>query len=118
VGQEQHEGFRIYEDIRGVGISFSVQDVQNLHAASVNPGAVRGNHFHDQEEVLCIMGGRSICQIEIRDKSKDFEKKIIAEKDVEAFVIPKGCIHTVRNKGEKAFFLVSFLRKKRNKQGS
>jgi len=109
VGEEQDEVFEVYEDTRGIGISFSVEDIQGLHAVSVNPGAVRGDHFHERDEALCIMGGRSICEIEIEGESRDSGKKIRVERDMEAFVIPRGCVHRVRNRGERTFFLVSFL---------
>ncbi|MFP4212798.1 MAG: hypothetical protein ACLFRL_01685 [Desulfohalobiaceae bacterium] len=43
------------KDSRGLLCFFSGFELQDLHAGSLRPGAVRGEHTHDRAEVLCIL---------------------------------------------------------------
>lgn len=100
-------------DNRGKIISFFDCKVENLHAGSINPGAKRGNHKHEYDEILCIHGGKNICEIFLGDdEGKSFNRKIFVKEDVFATKIPKGTKHEVINKGDNKFYLVSFLIKK------
>ena len=99
----------LYIDSRGSVKSFGRFSVKDLHIASMRPGAVRGNHRHLQAEVITVIDGGGICEIEVSDESSGQTKIIRVEDDQEAYKIHPGVKHTVRNKGISDIFLVCFL---------
>ena len=99
----------VYKDSRGSVRSFDQFSVKNLHIASMRPGAVRGNHSHQQAEVISVVDGGGICEIEVSDESSGETKIILVEDNQEAYKIHFGVKHTVRNKGNSNIFLVCFL---------
>ena len=58
----------LYIDPRGSVKSFGRFSVKDLHIASMQPGAVRGNHSHLQAEVISVIDGSGICEIEVSDE--------------------------------------------------
>ena len=99
----------LYEDSRGRVRNFGRFSVENLHIATMRPGAVRGNHSHHQAEVISVIDGGGICEIEVSDESSGETKIIRVEENQAAYKINAGVKHTVRNKGNRDFFLVCFL---------
>ena len=57
----------IFKDDRGRVINFGSFQVKDLHVASMKLGTVRGNHVHDRDEIICIIGGKGICEISVED---------------------------------------------------
>lgn len=55
----------LYEDVRGNVRSFVNFSVKDLHIASMLPDTVRGNHTLEKAEVICVIGGDGICEIEV-----------------------------------------------------
>lgn len=98
------------QDERGIAAFYPTLSVQNLHVVSLNPGAVRGNHSHDQDEVMCVLGGEHICEITVAEATDpNMTETVVAELPLESYRIRGGLRHTVRNIGEKVFYLVCFL---------
>ena len=90
-------------------VSFTSGVAKNFHVASMKPGAVRGNHSHDCDEVICIMGGESICEIAVEDSSSGTIERILVDENVKTFRFKAGVKHTVQNIGESEFYLCAFL---------
>ena len=99
----------IYQDQRGIVVSFANGVVENLHIASMKPGAVRGNHVHDCDEVICIMGGGGICEIVVEDSPAGAKQRVQIDESIKTYRIKAGIKHTVQNIGENEFYLISFL---------
>ena len=99
----------VYKDSRGSVKSFGQFLVKDLHIASMRPGAGRGNHSHLQVEVISVIDGKGICEIEVSDESSGETKIIIVEDNQETYKINAGIKHTVRNKGNRKIYLVCFL---------
>ena len=99
----------LYIDSRGSVKSFGRFSVKDLHIASMQPGAVRGNHSHLQAEVISVIDGSGICEIEVSDESSGETETIRVEDDQETYKINAGIRHTVRNRGNRTLYLVCFL---------
>lgn len=98
----------IYENKRGLVWSLNDLKVKNLHIFSLNPGSIRGNHFHECKEVMCIIGGARIWEILIEDKSLKTFERIPVNENMEWYIIDRGIFHTVKNTGDRIFYLVCF----------
>ena len=96
-------------DRRGKVFNFKNYSIENFHILTMEPGSVRGNHTHDKDEILCVIDGKGICEIIIEDKNSGKVKKFNVKEHIEIFRIKKGIKHTLRNKGNKLFYLVCFL---------
>ena len=75
----------------------------------MKPGAVRGNHTHDCDEVICIMGGESICEIAVEDSSSGTKERVLVDESVKTYRFKAGVKHIVQNIGEQEFYLCAFL---------
>ncbi len=96
-------------DDRGGVINFGRFQVKDLHVASMKPHTVRGNHVHDRDEIICIMGGGGICEIVVEDRKDGIKEKVMVEGGLEKYLIKAGVKHVVKNIGEKEFYLVAFF---------
>ena len=97
------------QDERGVVVSFTSGAAKNFHVASMKPGAVRGNHTHDCDEVICIMGGESICEIAVEDNSTGTKERVLVDESIKTYRFKAGVKHTLQNIGEREFYLCAFL---------
>ena len=105
-----NEMIHIFHDDRGRVVSFSDQLVcKNLHIASMEPGAIRGNHVHNRDEIICIIGGKGICEIFVEDNPGRASERIHVDGNIKTYRIKSGAKHTVYNIGEKEFFLIAFF---------
>ena len=99
----------VYEDGRGWVRSFNRFSAKDLHVASMRPGAVRGNHSHPLPEVISVVDGGNICEIEVTDESSGATEIIRIETNQETYKISANIKHTVRNTGGRSIFLVCFF---------
>jgi oxalate decarboxylase/phosphoglucose isomerase-like protein (cupin superfamily) len=100
----------VREDQRGTAVFYPTFSVKNLHVVTMNPGASRGNHSHDQDEVICVLGGEHICEITVTEATGSNRRETaVAQLPLESFRIRGGLRHTVRNTGDHVFYLVCFL---------
>jgi dTDP-4-dehydrorhamnose 3,5-epimerase-like enzyme len=84
----------------------------NLHVASMQPGAVRGNHAHGSAaEWLLFCGGPAALQGGMPG-DPGAEEIIISGGEPELFEIPAGLPHAIVNRSDREIFLVVFYEEK------
>ncbi|MCF6157492.1 MAG: cupin domain-containing protein [wastewater metagenome] len=93
-------------DDRGFSLSFKYPGLKHFHIVSVKPGATRGNHFHEHDEVLCVLGGENLAKITLQDPQSSREFLVDTERSI--IRIPAGVKHSITNTGGKTFYLVCF----------
>jgi oxalate decarboxylase/phosphoglucose isomerase-like protein (cupin superfamily) len=84
----------------------------NLHVASMQPGAVRGNHAHGSaaEWLLFCGGPAALMAGTAGDPGAD--EIIIHGGEPELFEIPAGMPHAIVNRSNREIFLVVFYEEK------
>jgi quercetin dioxygenase-like cupin family protein len=87
---------------------FASGRLNGLHIAEMKPGAVRGNHVHDKDEIISVIGGAGICEIRVEDTISMQKESLIVDKDMVVYRIKAGINHTVVNKGKSSFYIVCF----------
>ena len=97
---------KLSEDARGWHFSLSTR-FSDIHLASLAPGMVRGNHFHEScTEFLCVFGGL------IRVKLANHDGSIVEDFNVDCLLrpfiieIPPKIIHAIKNIGNTTVYLV------------
>ncbi|OCC14652.1 hypothetical protein DBT_1967 [Dissulfuribacter thermophilus] len=93
-------------DERGFSVFFEKLSVNRLHVVSMNPGAKRGDHVHDETEIICVLGGRGLAEITLETLRN--REQFVVEEDYKVVEVPGGVRHTVKNKGDRVFYLVCF----------
>jgi dTDP-4-dehydrorhamnose 3,5-epimerase-like enzyme len=110
----------IQSDERGWGISLSQSDERcffpNLHLVSLNPGKVRGNHYHPLgTEYIMAFGGQ--CRlVAVDEKTGEREERIVSKDERVLFKIPPTIIHAVFNEGDKEAYLLCYYDLKREEE--
>lgn len=80
-------------------------EVKNIHVGSIEPGQIRGNHFHEgQREWMIIFGGQAVFYW--RDEDGVGQKEI-NEKDLFLFELEAGIGHAIKNTGINLVYLVA-----------
>ena len=105
---------RIFIDERGwvvnpIEVSSIASDTMgNLHAASIQPNAIRGNHSHpDCREWLFVFDGPAL--VSGKFKSGEYTETFQVEKDQPAlFEIPPGAEHAIKNISDHIIYILSF----------
>lgn len=102
---------RIFQDDRGWLASIINGDwppgvsVNNIHVGSIEPGQIRGNHYHkDQREWMIVFGGQAI--FAWRDGEKVVQKEIM-DSDFLLFELEPGIGHAIKNISDKIIYLVA-----------
>ncbi len=104
----------IFEDERGWVInpfeaaSIPYDKVGNLHAVSMHPGMIRGNHSHpDAREWLVVFDGPAL--VIVRTNNNGQIDTLRSEEGKPAMIeIPPGAEHAIKNISDKDIFLLSF----------
>jgi oxalate decarboxylase/phosphoglucose isomerase-like protein (cupin superfamily) len=79
----------------------------HVHVASLEPGAVRGNHVHpDSSEYVAVWGGRADVLHEHEDGGPVREQ--VSEDELVVFEIPAGVAHAVTNTGDTTIYLIAY----------
>lgn len=92
-------------DERGFSFALDV-GLKDFHVVSIRPGKIRGNHSHEYNEVVIVLGGKGIAEIEI---GEDMDKRsFIVESDFYTTLFPAFIRHMIRNIGDQDFYLVCF----------
>jgi oxalate decarboxylase/phosphoglucose isomerase-like protein (cupin superfamily) len=80
----------------------------NLHVASMQPGAVRGNHAHGTAaEWLLFCGGPAVL-LSGEEGKPGTEEILVRGEEPELFEIPAGLPHAIVNRSDREIFLVVF----------
>lgn len=108
VEQLDNRSVLIFTDDRGQVADFRSFHVEGLHVVTMQPGAVRGNHVHDRDEVICVEGGNAACEIIAEEEVSEERENFVVERDLTIYRIKAGTKHIVRNMGTHAFYLVCF----------
>jgi len=84
----------------------------NLHVASMQPGAVRGNHVHGSAtEWLLFCGGPAVLLAGV-EGTPEAEEILVGGGEPELFEIPAGLPHAIVNRADREIFLVVFYEEK------
>jgi oxalate decarboxylase/phosphoglucose isomerase-like protein (cupin superfamily) len=83
----------------------------NVHIPSINPGAIRGNHYHaDQPEYVLILG--QDCRIvAVENATQRREELFFEEAPNKLLVFPPKVTHALKNEGKEMIYLVCFNEK-------
>ena len=82
------------------------KDYGHLHVVSMNPGAVRGNHYHKiYREWLFVFGGEyEFCWV----SDGNIKRRSISKDEVYTIEIPPGVPHVIKNTGENIIYLTAY----------
>ncbi len=80
----------------------------NLHVASMQPGAVRGNHAHGSAAEWLLFCGGPAALLGGMPGHPGAEEIIISGGEPELFEIPAGLPHAIVNRSDREIFLVVF----------
>jgi dTDP-4-dehydrorhamnose 3,5-epimerase-like enzyme len=78
-----------------------------VHVASLEPGAVRGNHMHpDVTEYVFTWGGP--VDVVWQPEGGELAREEVRSGDLSVFEIPPGVRHAVMNVGEERVYLIAY----------
>ena len=98
----------LHVDERGVVADLSRFCIRGLHVVTLQPGAVRGNHVHDRDEIVCVIGGHAKCEITGKDQVSGICQRVIVKGNLKTYKIKAGVKHAIRNVRLDTFYLVCF----------
>jgi dTDP-4-dehydrorhamnose 3,5-epimerase-like enzyme len=82
-------------------------DWTTFHTVSMEPGTIRGNHFHSQAtEWLLFCGGPVL--LAWQDPDSETIKKIGIKDNETLVIIPPGVKHAIKNVGNQVLYLIAF----------
>jgi UDP-2-acetamido-2,6-beta-L-arabino-hexul-4-ose reductase len=77
----------------------------NAHLVLSEPGAIRGNHYHERGTEIAVVFGQCLVRVRLAEGVRDF---IVPAGKAWRFVFPPGVPHAFKNTGEQAQLLVAF----------
>ncbi len=78
----------------------------HAHIASLEPGAVRGNHVHpDGAEYVLVWGGRAEI---VWEEDGGIRREEVGGEGLVVFEIPAGVAHAVANTGDRRVYLLAY----------
>ena len=100
------------EDKRGFTVKpfegKELDSIYNVHLVSLNPGTVRGNHFHPtQREYIFIMGNKAKLVI-VDNATGTRSEKILEGKGCSLIIVPPKVAHAVKNIGNETIYLLCY----------
>jgi len=100
--------FKIHEqrDDRGFSLFFEKFPISGYHIASLDPGAIRGNHVHEHDEILCVIAGEGVAEIVLEGEGGI--SSLPVKDDYHLIRVPSGVKHSIRNTGAHRFFIFGF----------
>ena len=111
-------GEKAWKDVRGWVLNplplagLEGRPLGNLHVASMQPGAIRGNHVHGTAaEWLLFCGGPAVL-LAGTEGDLGAEELLVSGGEPELFEIPAGLPHAIVNRSEREIFLVVFYEEK------
>jgi len=99
-------GINEIKDKRGFSINFKNLPLKQFHIVSINPGAIRGDHVHEHDEFICVIGGKGLAVMTLEDPRNS--DKFTIDDEYRVIRIPAGVKHIIKNIGDKAFYIVCF----------
>ena len=103
------------EDDRGFVVKLfeghHLNDIYNIHLVSLNPGAIRGNHFHPrQTEYIYVLGnqGKLVTVDIVTDKRSE---KIVDGRNCSFVIVPQKVAHAIKNISTEKMYLLCYTDK-------
>lgn len=103
-----------YKDFRGwvanpiKKTALSSKEFGHIHIVSLEPGTLRGNHYHNiQNEWAIVFGGKYLFAWLDKDKNEIIEE-IIEEDNFITFEIPSSIPHVFKNIDQKTIYLMAY----------
>ncbi len=106
--------FSLHSDERGwAAVPFPVNDFPektpaNIHLVSLNPGKIRGNHYHEEsaEYLFCTQG---ILELTVADADGSNKEIMLFNNEMPFLIkIPLNVAHAVKNIGDCPVFLLCY----------
>lgn len=88
-----------------------VNTLHNIHIVSLNPGVVRGNHFHPTQTEYIIMLGKKATLVTIDTVTTTRSEKIIEGTKCPLIIIPPKVAHAIKNISTEVIYLFCYLDK-------
>lgn len=82
-------------------------DWTTFHTVSMEPGTIRGNHFHPRVTEWLFFCGSPLL-LAWRDDHSDRNQQMVIERNHTFVVIPPGVRHAVKNTGPGSLYLIAF----------
>ena len=83
-----------------------IRSFRNIHIVSLEPGKVRGNHYHEyQIEYICVLAGR-VRFIAIDGESGEMLDEILDGSRAPVAEIPARVTHALKNVGNETSYLL------------
>lgn len=99
----------VYNDARGWVIEpvdeASLAGKRNAHVVYSEPGAIRGNHYHERTTEVFVVVGPALIRIREGGMVRDFP---VSQEQAMRFTVPPGVAHAIQNTGTKPMILMSF----------
>ena len=103
-----------YQDNRGWSMTpitdaeITTTKIGDIHIASMKPGAIRGNHYHEHNTENILIKG-SVCRVVVIDNNtKEKEEKIIENNKNTLLIIPPLVTHAIENIGDEVSYLFCY----------
>jgi len=112
MGEVRKTVLEVHADERGWVVDPMVPPFPNAplgqaHIASLEPGAVRGNHVHPSSaEYVFVWGGTS--EVTWRSEDGELKRETVGPGKMVVFEIPPGIPHTVVNVGSGTVYLLAY----------
>ncbi len=113
-----HIGENAWKDARGWVLNplalagLDGKPLGNLHVASMQPGAVRGNHSHGSAAEWLLFCGGPAALLAGTQGDPGAEELTVSDGEPELFEIPAGLPHAIVNRSDREIFLVVFYGEK------
>lgn len=78
---------------------------KNVHIVWTEPGAVRGNHYHQRTTEVFVVVGPALVRLQEGASVRDV---VVAADQAMRFTIPPGVPHAIQNTGDRAMILMAF----------
>lgn len=102
------EPVEIVNDVRGWVIEpvdeILLADKRNVHVVCSEPGAVRGNHYHERTLEVFVVVGPALVRIRENASIRDIP---VADGQAVRFTVPPGIAHAIKNTGVRPTILMS-----------
>lgn len=83
----------VYEPLDGNAVA----GFRNVHLVCTEPGAVRGNHYHERATEIVAVGGPTLVRVREEGEVRDH---VVPAGEVWQFTFPPGVPHAMQNLGD------------------
>jgi dTDP-4-dehydrorhamnose 3,5-epimerase-like enzyme len=103
------EAVELFSDARGWVIEpvdeALLAGKRNVHVVLSEPGAIRGNHYHERTTEVFVVVGPALVRVRERNGLRDI---LVQEDQAMRFTVPPGIAHAIQNTGPRPLILVAF----------